>query len=261
MLTNLLFVFGLSCLIGGLQWQVQELRITSGNVSIGMLLTATMGLVLPAALKLGNESLNSDSNGVSAEGTYELTPSDVNLSRVNALVMVIGYICYLIFQLGSHKEEFDYDGDEYAAFGGGHNIVRTPHYNSLGHLTNPKKPATRRNVFCKRFCFLMKYCPSVKEVEGGPLQKMDSFYEDGVEIQIMPNDEREKVALKRNTKTDPVGHTDQMSRLELNPIPQDRQLPPNGDGTKHDIGLRVQQAGHYSLKDHCSDKDDEDEGN
>eukprot|EP00957_Ditylum_brightwellii_P208757 15358794-Ditylum_brightwellii.AAC.1 len=40
-LTNLLFVFGLSCLIGGLKWQVQELRITSGNASIGMLIMAT----------------------------------------------------------------------------------------------------------------------------------------------------------------------------------------------------------------------------
>jgi len=28
MLTNLLFVFGISCMIGGFRWQVQELRIT-----------------------------------------------------------------------------------------------------------------------------------------------------------------------------------------------------------------------------------------
>ena len=37
-LTNLLFVFGLSCLVGGLRFQVQELRIVSGNVGIGMLM-------------------------------------------------------------------------------------------------------------------------------------------------------------------------------------------------------------------------------
>jgi Ca2+/H+ antiporter len=29
MLTNMLFVFGVACLIGGCRWQVQELRTTS----------------------------------------------------------------------------------------------------------------------------------------------------------------------------------------------------------------------------------------
>lgn len=154
MLTNLLFVFGVSCLIGGLQWQVQELRITSGNVSIGMLLMATMGLVLPAALKLGNESLHSKSVEV---GDDQITQSDINFSRANALFMVVGYIGYLIFQLGSHREEFDYEGEEYAAFGGGHNKVRTPHFAPI-----PKKPLARRNAFCRKHCFLMKYCPKIE---------------------------------------------------------------------------------------------------
>lgn len=154
MLTNLLFVFGVSCFIGGLQWQVQDLRITSGNVSIGMLLMATMGLILPAALKLGNENRHVDSV---KDIDDEITQSDINFSRANALFMVVGYIGYLIFQLGSHKEEFDYEGEEYAAFGGGHNIVRTPHV-----APNPKKPIARRNLFCRKHCFLMKYCPVVQ---------------------------------------------------------------------------------------------------
>lgn len=164
MLTNLLFVFGVSCLIGGLQWQVQELRITSGNVSIGMLLMATMGLVLPAALKLGNESLHSESV---QDNDDEITQSDVNFSRANAVFMVAGYIGYLVFQLGSHKEEFEYEGEEYAAFGGGHNIVRTPHF-----ATNPKKPLARRNAFCRKYCFLMKYCPTI-ESDSATLDEME----------------------------------------------------------------------------------------
>eukprot|EP00554_Chaetoceros_debilis_P014806 CAMPEP_0194119342 /NCGR_PEP_ID=MMETSP0150-20130528/38975_1 /TAXON_ID=122233 /ORGANISM="Chaetoceros debilis, Strain MM31A-1" /LENGTH=753 /DNA_ID=CAMNT_0038811011 /DNA_START=59 /DNA_END=2320 /DNA_ORIENTATION=+ len=209
MLTNLLFVFGLSCFIGGLQWQVQEIRITSGNVSIGMLLTAAMGLVLPAALKLSNESnmvnvnlsrrglsdiaaidMNTNERVVDSSGGYggdntsyiyddDLTENDILFSRINAIVMVIGYISYLIFQLGSHKEEFDYDGDEYAAFGGGHNIVRTSHYNQQGQdkeggevrsATLPKKkrkPVARRNVFCIKNCVLLKYCPNVHGRESG----------------------------------------------------------------------------------------------
>ena len=194
MLTNLLFVFGLSCLVGGFRWQVQELRITSGNVSIGMLLLSTMGLVLPASLKLGNEatSMRSNShsgNDVDVHSTPEMTAADVSFSRINALVMVTAYVLYLIFQLGSHKEEFDYDGDDYAAFGGGHNIVRTSHYNNAGNGNGnagngngngngdprqpnaasnhpPKKPiTTRKNMFCRRYCFFMRYCPEVNEHE------------------------------------------------------------------------------------------------
>jgi hypothetical protein len=116
-----------------------------------MLLMTAMGLVLPAALKLGNESLHSETV---QDNEDEITPSDVNFSRANALFMVAGYIGYLVFQLGSHKEEFDYEGEEYAAFGGGHNIVRTPHF-----APHAKKPLARRNVFCRKHCFLMKYCP------------------------------------------------------------------------------------------------------
>jgi len=78
--------------------------------------------------------------------------------------MVTGYVLYLVFQLGSHKDEFDYDGDEYAAFGGGHNIVRTP---QLGqpNTHQAKKPVARRNKFCGRYCFVIRYCPKIRERE------------------------------------------------------------------------------------------------
>jgi Ca2+:H+ antiporter len=115
MLTNLLFVFGVSCLVGGMRWQVQELRITSGNVSVGLLLVATAGSLLPAALVMSGE-LRKDAN------TQELAPSELELSlgapskselafcRVNAVIMMTMYVCYLLFQVGTHKEEFDEAG-------------------------------------------------------------------------------------------------------------------------------------------------------
>ena len=141
-LTNLLFVFGISCFIGGLRWQTQTLRITSGNVSIGMLLAACMGLVLPAALKLANES-------VAKSGENDATnESDVAFSRFNSIIMVFGYLCYLIFQLGSHKEEFEFEGD------GDYNSgsKSTANLNSKNHRTPP-----RQNRFCRRHCFFVRY--------------------------------------------------------------------------------------------------------
>ena len=115
MLTNLLFVFGLSCFIGGLRYQVQELRIVSGNASIGMLMLAVAGLALPAALMLSDEMIMGteekeyiDKNG---DGKSDIndgpTFSMVGFSRFNAVIMIMGYLLYLLFQLGSHSDEFD----------------------------------------------------------------------------------------------------------------------------------------------------------
>lgn len=99
-LCNLLLVFGVSCLIGGLRWQVQEVRMNSGNVSVGMLLLGATGLVLPAVLKMSNEEMFT---------SYGETDAILLYSRFNASVMLFMYICYLLFQLATHKDEFDDD--------------------------------------------------------------------------------------------------------------------------------------------------------
>ena len=142
MLTNMLFVFGVSCFIGGLRWQVQELRITSGNINVVMLLVATAGCLFPAALKLSgqyqhyqNSSHNNDSpTAVSSSSSSSplslldemdhVTPAESALCRINAVVMLVLYICYLLFQLGTHKEEYDEDESGFHA------------------------KRTRRNLFC-----------------------------------------------------------------------------------------------------------------
>jgi len=159
-LTNLLLVFGLSCLVGGIQWQTQEIRVNSGNVSIAMLLIAALGLTLPTVLKKANESrIGEDEHGtgqlnVTGAGFSRvhdvddsLNSADVTFSRFNAVVMIVLYVAYLIFQLGTHKDEFDYGGSEYAMFGGGHNVVRT-----AGFDDKPKqKRGSQSNEFCMRY--------------------------------------------------------------------------------------------------------------
>mmetsp|Transcript_6992 Transcript_6992/g.10536 ORF Transcript_6992/g.10536 Transcript_6992/m.10536 type:complete len:594 (-) Transcript_6992:813-2594(-) len=262
MLTNLLFVFGISCFIGGLQWQVQEIRITSGNVSIAMLLTATMGLVLPAALKLGNESISSESMH---ENRVELTDSDIAFSRINALIMTIGYVCYLIFQLGSHKEEFDYNGDEYSPFGGGHNIVRT----MLNPLPVVKKPTMRRNKFCQKHCFLMKYCPTVDHVSRNepPLEEVENFV-----------DHSTHVTMDASTKvTDPqcarMKNTVKRAGQKQNSLDLDcggENISNEGqktvtislktvNGSRNSDADEIAELNSSSLKSHCSDAFEEDQ--
>jgi len=140
MLTNLLFVFGVSCLVGGLRWQVQELRITSGNVSVLMLFVATAGSLLPAALSLSRQMRHEDSsNG-------KPSSDELQFSRVNAVVMVLMYISYLMFQLGTHKEEFD--EEENVVETPNNTLLMTPHYTSR----HGRKKRAERNRFCLK-CF------------------------------------------------------------------------------------------------------------
>ncbi|GKZ00743.1 hypothetical protein MPSEU_001026200 [Mayamaea pseudoterrestris] len=118
MLTNLILVFGVACVIGGCRWQVQTLRITSGNVNVGMLLLGCAGFLLPAILIVsgqqqngfGRDSSNGGAGVNSQEREYDPnvpSPVEILYSRVNAVVLMLLYIGYLIFQLGTHKDEYD----------------------------------------------------------------------------------------------------------------------------------------------------------
>lgn len=144
MLTNLLFVFGISCMIGGFRWQVQELRITSGNVSVGMLLLSVAGSLLPATLVLGGQ-LKHDSSISEDETSDEITPSleELQFCRVNAFVMIIMYGCYLIFQLGTHKGEFDNE-ENVVQTADDHELHLSPHFTSR----HGRQQEAKRNIFC-----------------------------------------------------------------------------------------------------------------
>ena len=153
MLTNLLFVFGISCLVGGLRWQVQELRITSGNVSVGMLLLSTAGSLLPAGLVLTSQlriDKEVDENLPSKE--------ELQLCRFNAFVMVTMYICYLIFQLGTHKEEFD-EEENIVESAAGNQLHLSPHFTSI----HGRQKHARPNFFC------MKLMSGMREDNGNNL--------------------------------------------------------------------------------------------
>jgi Ca2+/Na+ antiporter len=143
MLTNLLFVFGMACVVGGLRWQVQELRITSGNVNVGLLLLAVAGSLLPAGLVLGGQLRNDEKQ---EEDGLVPSKEELQFSRVNAFVMVVLYGCYLIFQLGTHKEEFDED-ENVVDSANGNQLHLSPHFTSR----HGRQQKARKNKFCLKF--------------------------------------------------------------------------------------------------------------
>jgi Ca2+/H+ antiporter len=160
-LTNLLFVFGMSCLLGGLRYQVQELRVVTGNASIGMLMLAVAGLALPAALMLSDEMISSGTNekqyvDKNGDGVSDIddgpTFAMVGLSRFNAVIMMVGYLLYLLFQLGSHQDEFE-DLQEEEEDGADENYLDGVEGHNQGqrrHAIKTKKKA-RKNKFCQCF--------------------------------------------------------------------------------------------------------------
>jgi Ca2+:H+ antiporter len=134
-LCNLLLVFGMSCLVGGLRWQVQDIRIVSGSVPIAFLFMSTAGVAFPAAIKISGQIADLDGDG-------DIARELIGISRLNALFLMLAYMCYLFFQLGTHKDEFDDSTGQKGTYSQECDSPRVGEW---------RKRKARRNVFCRRF--------------------------------------------------------------------------------------------------------------
>ncbi|KAK8615345.1 hypothetical protein V6N13_069120 [Hibiscus sabdariffa] len=101
-LSNLLLVLGTSLLCGGLANLKKEQRYDrkQADVNSGLLLLGLLCHMLPLMFRYAAQP-----SGVSiAESTLEL-------SRASSVVMLVAYIGYIIFQLKTHRQIFDAQGD------------------------------------------------------------------------------------------------------------------------------------------------------
>lgn len=92
MLSNLLLVLGMCFYFGGLNRIEQFFNETVAQTASSLLFLATAGLIIPTVLTLAGVIDPSKSN------------IDEKLSRSTAIILLIVYASYLIFQLKSHKE-------------------------------------------------------------------------------------------------------------------------------------------------------------
>lgn len=98
-LSNLLLVLGCCFLFGGLRYKKQSFNAMSNRVCSSLLFLAVIGIVMPtAAFNLVHDH--------QAKPTWIL-----DISRITAVIMLLVYACYLVFQLATHKELFD-EGDD-----------------------------------------------------------------------------------------------------------------------------------------------------
>ena len=96
---NSLFMLGMSFLLGGLKFHVQEFNRVSSRLQASLLFLATIALLIPSAIRLADE-------GPAAEFSEQLSLG------LSALLMA-SYALGMLFSLKTHKELF-------AAVGHGH---------------------------------------------------------------------------------------------------------------------------------------------
>lgn len=144
----------------------------SGNASIGMLMLAVAGLALPAALELSSEMVTNekepeyvDKNG-DGISDHNDGPSlaMVGFSRFNAAIMVSAYVMYLLFQLGTHKEEFeDLEEDDKEKLGDDVENQASSFQQQQHDSRVKSKVKVRKNKFCRRL--LMGYIGDHRDEE------------------------------------------------------------------------------------------------
>ena len=103
--TNSLFMLGVSFLLGGLKHHVQEFNRISARLQASLLFLATIALLVPTALSAADAST-----------ATELTQV---LSLGLSVLLVVAYVLGLVFSLGTHRELFasaEHSGDSEEAW-------------------------------------------------------------------------------------------------------------------------------------------------
>ena len=99
-LSNLLFVLGFCFFFGGIYNPIsQKFNSQAANAAATLLAVTILGFLLPAAFALQTNASNTD-------------PRVIAASHGTALLLFIGYIAFLVFQLVTHKSLYDQSAEE-----------------------------------------------------------------------------------------------------------------------------------------------------
>ena len=99
--TNTLFMLGMSFFLGGLKYHVQEFNRASAHLQSSLLFLATIALLVPSAVRLADA-------GTAAAFTQEL-------SLALSGLLIVAYALGMVFSLKTHRELFaaeEHDGDD-----------------------------------------------------------------------------------------------------------------------------------------------------
>jgi len=99
-LSNLLLVLGCCFVLGGIKFSRQEFNMTAAQTSSSLLSLACLAMLIPAAFAASIGPEISDDSGIQ------------HLSQGSAIVMLVVYVFYLVFQLKTHTHLYSTVPDE-----------------------------------------------------------------------------------------------------------------------------------------------------
>ncbi len=115
---NILLIFGLSALLGGLKFRKQVFNRTAAKLGSTLLLLSAVGLVIPSLLHFLRDGAESGAAAGAAAATGAGAGSG-SLSLEISVVLIVCYILSLVFALRTHAELYQgtahADGETHAA--------------------------------------------------------------------------------------------------------------------------------------------------
>ena len=88
-ISNLLFVLGACFLAGGIKYSIQEFNETVAQTNASLMTLACIALIIPASFSVATHHIDRNA------------PEVVGLSHYTAIVLLIVYVLYLLFQVKS----------------------------------------------------------------------------------------------------------------------------------------------------------------
>ena len=102
---NILLIFGLSALLGGLKFRAQEFNRTAAKLGSTLLLLSAVGLVIPSLLHwLRDGAVSGAAAATGASAATGTGAGSGSLSLEISVVLVVCYILSLVFALRTHAE-------------------------------------------------------------------------------------------------------------------------------------------------------------
>ena len=104
MLSNLLLVMGMCFFLAGINRVEQAFSIPAAQIASSLLFLAVGSLIVLTAFEWARTGNNSSTTTATTENAK---PGVAEISRGIAILLLIVYVCYLFFQLKSHKKIYD----------------------------------------------------------------------------------------------------------------------------------------------------------
>lgn len=111
-LATMLFCLGLCFFVGGLKRDEQDFDEVVAEVGNGLLLTAGLALIIPAAFYQALSGSTSSNTTTTATSTISITVEELDdkvlhISRITSILLIIAYATYVWFQMHTHHGIYD----------------------------------------------------------------------------------------------------------------------------------------------------------